>query len=173
MFFLRIRSVKISLLFFQGIRSVKISCRSLWNQFWTTQKSPKLWSCVAKNKQMIRPQKSSIKLFPKFYYLIILQKYHPIFSMPATAIKRVDFKHSILLNIRWFFLRQGMQHKLDTSSDYLKNARPFKLDNCVFFFFQPLKKKLTTTCLLPTYSCCLFCGLKLEFGININGETIW
>ena len=38
---------------------------------WTPQKSPKLWSCVAKNKQMIRPQKSSIKLFPKFYYLII------------------------------------------------------------------------------------------------------
>ena len=71
LFFLGIRSVKISLLFFLGIRSVKILCRSLWNQIWTPQKSPKLWSCVAKNEQMIKPQKSSIKLFPKFYYLII------------------------------------------------------------------------------------------------------
>ena len=41
LFFLRIRSVKISLLFFLGIRSVKISCRSLWNQFWTAQKKLK------------------------------------------------------------------------------------------------------------------------------------
>ena len=56
LFFLGIRSVKISL-FFLRIRSVKISFRSLWNEFWTTQKSSKLWSCVAKNKHVIRPQK--------------------------------------------------------------------------------------------------------------------
>ena len=40
LFFLGIRSVKISL-FFLRIRSVKISCRSLWNQFWTAQKKLK------------------------------------------------------------------------------------------------------------------------------------